>query len=151
MKLRNILFLTALAMFSMISLQSCEKDEPESVSVQPDNSSTSNLTVPETSVNTRKASSTADGWYVIAKVTTGNDEAKNLKCTLEWSSFSEKQSGTIKNYQHSETMSVYDSGKTRVLFIAQHGRVNAGTYIYFRVTGRNSKYSSSKSEYMIAL
>jgi hypothetical protein len=48
-------------------------------------------------------------------------------------------------------MNVQTSSKTQVLFKKEHAGISRGTYIYFRLTGKNSKFSTTGAEsYMIA-
>ena len=135
-------------------LCSCEKDDDDNYSNKITTPSTTtqkkNISKPEVSVSSRKASSSYDGWWVIAKVTTGGDEPSNVECYLEWSKFSKKQTGSI-SYTNKEKMNVQTSSKTQVLFKKEHAGISRGTYIYFRLTGKNSKYSTTGAEsYMIA-
>ncbi|MBQ0074244.1 MAG: hypothetical protein KBT34_08610 [Prevotella sp.] len=140
-------------------LISCDKED-DNISIKPStNESSKNtnteatvkITTPEVTVESRKANATYDGWWVIAKVTTGNDDPLKIKCYLEWSIFSSKQSETITSFQHRDEMNVQASSVNRVLFKKEHAGINRGTYIYFRVVGGNSKYTvTSPTEYMIA-
>lgn len=140
----------ALAMcFACIAFASCEKDDDYTPS-KPSTNNTSNITKPEVSVDSRKANAIYDGWWVIAKVTTGGDDPSNVTCYLEWSKFATKQSGTIK-FTNKDKMKVQASSKQRVLFKKEHAGINSGTYIYYRIVGSNSKYSvTGPTEYMVA-
>lgn len=139
----------ALAMcFACLLVVSCDKDDDYTTNKP--SSNTSKITKPEVSVDSRKANAIYDGWWVIAKVTTGGDDPSNVTCYLEWSKFATKQSGTIK-FTNKDKMKVQASSKQRVLFKKEHAGINSGTYIYYRIIGSNSKYSvTGPTEYMVA-
>lgn len=129
---------------------SCDEDDDYS-SKDPTPSEISNITKPVVTVDSRKANAGYDGWWVFAKVTTGNDDPSNVKCYLEWSKFASKQTGTISTFQHRDAMIIQSSSSSRVLFKKEHAGISRGTYIYFRLVGSNSKYTvTSPTEYMIA-
>lgn len=135
-----------------IATVSCEKDDDYTPSKPSTNTSsnTSKITKPEVSVDSRKANSVYDGWWVIAKVTTGGDDPSNVTCYLEWSKFAKKQTGSI-TFTNRDKMRVQASSKQRVLFKKEHAGINSGTYIYYRIVGSNSKYTvTGPTEYMVA-
>ena len=76
--------------FMVNILCSCEKDEVGQSYKKYETSTTSKITKPTVSVSSAKANSAYDGWWVIAKVTTGGDDPSNVECYLEWSKFSKK-------------------------------------------------------------
>lgn len=137
--------------FACFGFASCDKEENYTSSkLSTNTSNTSNITKPEVSVDSRKANAAYDGWWVIAKVTTGGDDPNNINCYLEWSKFTTKQSGTI-HFTNKDKMKVQASSKQRVLFKKEHAGINRGNYIYYRIVGSNSKYTTTSStEYMIA-
>jgi hypothetical protein len=95
MKYKTLLLSFAICMANVLC--SCEKDDDDNYSNKITTPSTTtqkkNISKPEVSVSSRKASSSYDGWWVIAKVTTGGDEPSNVECYLEWSKFSQKTNG----------------------------------------------------------
>lgn len=138
-------------------LCSCEKEEDNNgYNYNPTTSTTptttkSTISKPEVSISSRKASGSYDGWWVIAKVTTGGDDPNNVVCYLEWNKYSNKQTGKI-SYSHKDKMNVQSTTKTQVLFKKEHAGINNGDYIYFRLVGKNSKYSTTGSaSYMVAI
>lgn len=127
---------------------SCSPDE-ETFVLTPQ-TSTTKISKPEVKVTSHYANGTYDGWYVIGTVTTGGDSPKNVDCYLEWSKFANKQTGTVK-LSNKSRMKVTNTSKTRVQFKTEHAGINKGTYIYYRMVGSNSKYTSSTSTtYMVA-
>lgn len=144
---------TIILCMTCFSFVSCEKEDYTPSKPQTNtttSTTTSNITKPEVSVESRKANATYDGWWVIAKVTTGGDDPMNVACYLEWSKFTSKQSGTIK-FTNRDKMNVQASSKQRVLFKKEHAGINRGNYIYYRIVGSNSKYTvTSSTDYMIA-
>jgi hypothetical protein len=136
--------------FTVNILCSCEKEEGGQSYKKIETTTTSKITKPTVSVSSAKANSTYDGWWVIAKVTTGGDDPSNVECYLEWSKFSKKQTGSI-NYTNRDKMNVQSSSSTQVLFKKEHAGINSGTYIYYRLVGNNSKYSTTgAASYMVA-
>jgi len=148
---KNKLF--GLILVSAISFlfYSCEEEDPISSNSTYGGTATSkNISKPTVSVSSRKANSAYDGWWVIAKVTTGGDDPSNVECYLEWSKYSKKQTGSI-SYTNREKMNVQSSSKSQVLFKKEHAGISSGTYIYFRLVGSNSKYTvTSNGDYMVA-
>ena len=141
----NILLLSLLT----VLLFSCEKEDVSTSKKSNSNSNTSNITKPEVKITSHYANGTYDGWYVIGTVTTDGDDPDNVSCTLEWAKFGKKQSGTV-NLSNSSKMNVVNSSRNRVQFKKEHAGVNKGNYIYYRLVGKNSKYSSSTSTtYMV--
>ena len=122
---------------------------------EPDNDYTSlktskTISKPVVKVTSTYASGSYDGWYVIGTVTTGDDDPSNIECYLEWSKFSMKQSGSV-NLSNKSKMRVVNSSKNRVQFKNEHAGINKGNYVYYRMVGSNSKYTSSTSTtYMVA-
>ena len=128
---------------------SCEKEEEYSYKTTTKTNTTS-ITKPTVSVSSSKANSTYDGWWVIAKVTTGGDDPSNVECYLEWSKYTKKQTGTI-SYSNRDNMRVQSSSKSQVLFKTEHAGINSGNYIYYRIVGKNSKYTTTGTgTYMVA-
>ena len=112
--------------------------------------STSSISQPEVKVTSHFANGTYDGWYVIGTVTTGGDDPTNVDCYLEWAKFGKKQTGSV-NLSNRSRMKVTNTSRTRVQFKGEHAGINKGNYIYYRMVGSNSKYTSSTSTtYMIA-
>ena len=137
-----------LIIFTTTITISCDKADVSN------NSSTKNktqsITKPEVKATSHYANGSYDGWYVIGTVTTGGDESTNVTCILEWAKFAKKQSGTVKLTNKSQMIGVNYS-KKRVQFKKEHAGINKGNYIYYRLVGSNSKYSSSTSTtYMVA-
>lgn len=137
-----------LIIFTTTITISCDKEDVSN------NSSTKNksqsITKPEVKATSHYANGSYDGWYVIGTVTTGGDESTNVTCILEWAKFAKKQSGTVKLTNKSQMIGVNYS-KKRVQFKKEHAGINKGNYIYYRLVGSNSKYSSSTSTtYMVA-
>ena len=127
---------------------SCSKDDVSPASKI--TTSTQTISKPEVKVTSHYANGTYDGWYVIGTVTTGGDDPNNVNCYLEWAKFGKKQTGTV-NLTNRSSMKVTNSSKTRVQFKTEHAGINKGNYIYYRMVGSNSKYTSSTSTtYMVA-
>ena len=138
----SVLLILAISTF----LCSCDPDEPNSKST----TTTKSLSKPEVKVTLHYASGSYDGWYVIGTVTTGGDDPSNVDCYLEWAKFSKKQTGTVTLSNRSR-MNVTNSSKTRLQFKNEHAGINQGNYIYYRMVGSNSKYTSSTAiTYMVA-
>ena len=153
-------FLGSLLIFGVSYLLcSCEKEEEHyrnnttttsTTTTSTTTTSTTTIKKPEVSVSSAKANSAYDGWWVIAKVTTGGDKPENVQCYLEWSKFSKKQTGTI-SYEHKDKMNLQSSSSSQVLFKTEHAGINSGTYIYYRLVGSNSKYTTTgAASYMVA-
>ena len=133
--------------FFMFAFYSCGDDE---LSPSPKSFSKNIISRPEVKVTSHYANGTYDGWYVIGTVTTGDDNPNNVECYLEWSKFTKKQTGTVSLINKSR-MKVTNSSSSRVQFKIEHAGVNKGNYIYYRMVGSNSKYTSSTSTtYMVA-
>jgi len=148
----KIYILSGMIIASVISffLCSCGKDDEELSKSTLTKSTSKNISKPTVSVSSRKANSAYDGWWVIAKVTTGGDAPDNVECYLEWSKFNKKQTGTI-NYTNRDRMNVQSSSKSQVIFKKEHAGINSGNYIYYRLVGSNSKYTvTGDDEYMVA-
>lgn len=140
------------ALFVIIALSlsywSCDPDDDGTTSQT--KTSTKSISKPEVKVTSHFASGSYDGWYVIGTVTTGGDDPINVDCYLEWAKFAKKQSGSV-NLSNRSKMKVTNSSKTRVQFKNEHAGINKGNYIYYRMVGSNSKYTSSTSTtYMVA-
>ena len=135
-----------LCVFFALTFISCGDDE---IKPRTPDSTNTGVSKPEVKVTSRKANTTYDGWWVIGTVTTGGDKPSNVNCYLEWSAFSTKQSGTV-NLSNRDKMNVTNSSSNRVQFKKEHAGIK-GKYIYFRLVGSNSKYSSTTSiDYMVA-
>jgi len=146
--MKNSIFRSWGLLFVLCIIASCGKDDRYDRNSTKDEPQS--ITKPEVKVTSHYANGTYDGWYVIGTVTTGGDEPTNVSCTLEWAKFSKKQSGTVKLTNKSTMIGVNYSSK-RVQFKKEHAGINKGTYIYYRLVGSNSKYSSSTSTtYMVA-
>ena len=131
-------------------LISCEPDDEPSSSSKSKNSTSKTITKPTVKVTSHFASGSYDGWYVIRTVTTGDDDPANVECYLEWAKFAKKQSGSV-NLTNRSKMKVVNSSKSRVQFKNEHAGINKGNYVYYRMVGSNSKYTSSTSTtYMVA-
>ena len=129
---------------------SCDKDDSFNKKTTEDNTNNQSITKPEVKITSHYANGTYDGWYVIGTVTTGGDDPNNVSCILEWAKFAKKKTGTVKLTNQSDMIGVNYSSK-RVQFKKEHAGINKGTYIYYRLVGSNSKYSSSTSTtYMVA-
>lgn len=137
-------------LFVLSMIASCDKDDSFDKKTTEDNTNNQSITKPEVKITSHYANGTYDGWYVIGTVTTGGDDPNNVSCVLEWAKFAKKQSGTVKLTNQS-TMKVVNSSSRRVQFKKEHAGINKGTYIYYRLVGSNSKYSSStETTYMVA-
>lgn len=129
---------------------SCEKDDSFDKKNTENDSNNQSITKPEVKITSHYANGTYDGWYVIGTVTTGGDDPNNVSCILEWAKFAKKQSGTVK-LTNKSTIKGVDYSSRRVQFKKEHAGINKGTYIYYRLVGSNSKYSSStETTYMVA-
>lgn len=139
-----------MSLFAISLLCSCEKEEVKSSKERNTSSQESKITKPSVSVSSAKANSAYDGWWVIAKVTTGGDDPNNVECYLEWSKFTKKQTGSV-NYKNRDKMNVQSSSSKQVIFKKEHAGINSGNYIYYRLVGKNSKYTTTSSgDYMVA-
>ncbi len=148
--IKRILLTLLLAM--PLILIGCEPDDEPSTSSTTSSSKSKSKTISKPTVNVTShfASGTYDGWYVIGTVTTGDDDPSNVDCCLEWAKFAKKQTGSV-NLTNSSKMKVVNSSRSRVQFKKEFAGINKGNYIYYRMVGSNSKYSSSTSTtYMVA-
>ena len=146
MKNYVLAMLAAIAISSTMCACDPDDDEPTSKST----TTTKTISKPEVKVTSHFASGSYDGWYVIGTVTTGGDDPSNVDCYLEWAKFAKKQTGTV-NLSNKSRMKVTNSSKTRVQFKNEHAGINKGNYVYYRMVGSNSKYTSSTTTtYMVA-
>lgn len=149
---KNFFYAFVLLAIAFVGLSSsmCE-DEPttlNSKTTTPTNSSPQ-ISQPEVKVTSRNANSDYDGWWVIGTVTTGGDSPDNVNCYLEWSIYGTKQTGTV-SLTHRDKMNVTNRSSNRVQFKKEHAGVSRGSYIYFRLVGSNSKYTTTTTtEYMV--
>lgn len=148
MKKNKITIVFLLVFVCLIS--SCDKDDHYTTPKSSTNTTNTKISKPEVKVTSHFASGSYDGWYVIGTVTTGGDDPMNVDCYLEWAKFAKKQTGSV-NLTNRSKMKVTNSSKTRVQFKNEHAGINKGNYIYYRMVGSNSKYTSSTSTtYMVA-
>lgn len=151
---KSTIYAVAFVGITFIGLSSsmCEKEAPTTSPISSGSTTTTTSTIsrPEVRVSSRKANSGYDGWWVIATVTTGGDSPSNVNCYLEWSVYGSKQTGTV-NLTHRDKMNVTNSSSNRVQFKKEHAGISRGSYIYFRLVGSNSKYTTTTTtEYMVA-
>lgn len=127
---------------------SCEKEDDYT----PKKTTTTTKTIkkPEVKITSHFASGSYDGWYVIGTVTTGGDDPENVECYVEWSKFAKKQSGNV-TLSNKDKMRITNYSSIRLQFKKEHAGINKGNYIYYRLVGSNSKYSTTTSTtYMVA-
>lgn len=137
-------------LFFVCIISSCDKNDDRTTTNSTNSQTDTKISKPEVKVTSHYANGTYDGWYVIGTVTTGGDDPNNVNCYLEWAKFAKKQTGTV-NLTNRSSMKVTNSSKTRVQFKNEHAGINKGNYIYYRMVGSNSKYTSSTSTtYMVA-
>ncbi len=142
MYMKKVFFLALL--ITPLVLTNCEQDDDLT------KTTSKKISKPVVNVTSTFASGSYDGWYVIGTVTTGDDDPSNVDCYLEWAKFSKKQSGSV-SLSNKSRMRVVNSSKNRVQFKNEHAGINKGNYVYFRMVGNNSKYTSSTSTtYMVA-
>ena len=147
-RMKKILFNTLAAAVISLGLWSCNTDDD--LPATKSTTTSKAISKPEVKVTSHYASGSYDGWYVIGTVTTGGDNPNNVECYLEWAKFAKKQTGTV-NLSNRSQMKVTNSSTTRVQFKKEHAGINKGNYVYYRLVGSNSKYTSSTSiTYMIA-
>lgn len=147
--MKNFILKSLGFLFVLNMIASCDKDDSFDKKTSEDDNIQS-ITEPEVKITSHYANGTYDGWYVIGTVTTGGDDPNNVSCILEWAKFAKKQSGTVK-LTNKSTMKGVDYSSRRVQFKKEHAGINKGNYIYYRLVGSNSKYSSStETTYMVA-
>lgn len=153
---KSLFYAIALLAIAFLGFSSsmCEKEplttKPSSNGSTTSTTTTTTISKPEVRVSSRRANSDYDGWWVIGTVTTGGDSPDNVNCYLEWSIYGTKQTGTV-SLTHRDKMNVTNRSSNRVQFKKEHAGVSRGSYIYFRLVGSNSKYTTTTTtEYMVA-
>lgn len=84
-----------------------------------------------------------DGFSVRARFNNGGDASINMSCILYWEAYSSKPSRipSASELSHAKIMMIYSSTKEKTVFDTSHAGYGVGTYIYYYMECKNSKYS----------
>ena len=138
-------FIKVLGIFiASLLMVGCDKDEDITQSTDIDIDLT---TIGEPSLDKYLTTTYLDGFSIRARFNNGGDDTENMSCTVYWKAYSSKPSKTPKasDLTKAESMRVYASTKIKTTFDKSHAGYGKGTYIYYYMKCRNSRYSCTTS------
>lgn len=125
----------------LVSVVSCDKDEPDFEYNDEEDVVTSKVLAP--SFDKYLTTTDYDGFSIGLWFKNGGDVRDNMSCQVYWKAYSKRPSSTPaeQDLTNCEQMRIKYHGETKTLFEKSHAGFNGGTYIYYYAMCKNSKGS----------